>query len=79
MAQLYLHCVICSRKQANGLLSGAAWGRIELPPGSHVDHPSVRDSFARACPTCIGQYADWQYRGLNSLGLGDGQPLPASA
>ncbi len=78
---LYLHCAICSRKQAEGLLSGAAWGRVELPPGSTVDHPAVRGSSARACPTCVGQYPDWQDRALTSLGLtgGLGQPLSASA
>ena len=78
---LYLHCAICSRKQAEGLLSGAAWGRVELPAGSTVDHPAGKGSAACACPTCVGQYADWQSRTMASLGLsgGFGQPLAAPA
>jgi hypothetical protein len=79
---LYLHCVICSRKQADGIISGAAWGRIELPPGTRVEHPSVKGSTARTCPTCMGQYPDWHDRGMQALGLssgGYGQALPASA
>jgi hypothetical protein len=67
LARLYLHCVICSRKQADGLLSGAAWGKLELP---HViDHPAVRGTTARACPTCIGQHRDWEQLALTSLGI----------
>jgi len=69
---LYLHCVICSRKQANGIVSGAAWGRVELPVGAPVQHPSVNGSTARACPTCMGQYPDWQDRALTSLGVSHG-------
>jgi hypothetical protein len=78
---LYLHCAICSRKQAEGLLSGAAWGRVELPDGAAVDHPSVKGSAACACPTCVGEHADWQSRALTSLGLagGYGPALPATA
>ena len=78
---LYLHCVICSRKQADGLISGMAWARIELPDGSSTDHPGVRGATARACPTCIGQYSDWESRALQSLGIDDGfdPPLSASA
>ena len=78
---LYLHCAICSRKQAEGLLSGAAWKRIELPAGTEVDHPSVKGSAARACPTCVVQYDDWQSRTMKALGLsgGFGQPMSASA
>ena len=76
---LYLHCVICSRKQADGILSGAAWGRIELPAGAMVDHPSVKGTAARACPTCVGQYPDWQKRALSSLGVGGGFGPPLSA
>ena len=69
---LYLHCVICSRKQADGIVSGAAWGRIELPAGATVQHPSVNGSTARACPTCMGQYPDWQDRAYSSLGVSGG-------
>jgi len=66
---LYLTCVICSRKQANGIVSGAAWGQIDLPAGTTAQHPSVNGSTARACPTCMGQYPDWQDRALTSLGV----------
>ena len=69
---LYLHCVICSRKQADGIVSGAAWGRIELPADATVHHPSVNGSTARACPTCMGQYPDWQDRAYSSLGVSGG-------
>ena len=69
---LYLHCAIWSRKQADGLLSGAAWARLELPVGAGVDHPSVKGSTARACPTCIGKYPDWQSRVLSRLGFSSG-------
>ena len=69
---LYLHCVICSRKQADGIVSGAAWGRIELPAGATMQHPSVNGSTARACPTCMGQYPDWQDRAYSSLGVSGG-------
>jgi hypothetical protein len=67
---LYLHCVICGRKQADGLISGAAWGRLEVPAA--VAHPAIRGTTARACPTCIGRHADWQDRVLAALGLGPG-------
>jgi len=78
---LYLHCAICSRKQADGLVSGAAWRRVELPPGAAVQHPSVNGSTARACPTCVQQYDDWYDRAVSSLGLsgGSGESIRASA
>jgi hypothetical protein len=66
---LYLHCAICSRKQADGLLSGAAWGKVELPADNGVDHPSIKGSSARTCPTCMAQYSDWQDRALTSIGV----------
>jgi hypothetical protein len=70
VANLYLHCVICSRKQANGLLSGAAWGRLELPPGTEIEHPALSGRTLRACPTCVARDAHWQERVLQSFGLG---------
>jgi hypothetical protein len=79
VAQLYLHCAICSRKQADGLLSGAAWGLIELPPGTAVEHPGLRGSTLRACPNCMGRHPDWQNRVLTSLGLGAGFGLRPEA
>jgi hypothetical protein len=69
MSRLYLRCVICSRQQADGLISGAAWGRLELPAGADVHHPGVRDSAARACPSCVSGHSDWQNQALNALGL----------
>ena len=66
---LYLHCVLCSRKQADGLLSGAAWGKAPLPPGSNVDHPSVRDATVCTCPGCCATHPDWQKRAMAALGL----------
>ncbi len=83
MSRLYLVCAICDRRQADGLISGAAWGRLALPAEASVDHPAVKESSARACPTCMGQYPDWQDRALRSLGLASGgygsQALPAPA
>jgi hypothetical protein len=58
--------VICSRKQADGLISGAAWGKLELPHA--VEHPAVHGSIARACPTCMGRHVNWQQVALSSLG-----------
>lgn len=69
---LYLHCAICSRKQAEGLLSGAAWGRLELPPEVSVEHPAMRGSTLRACPGCINRHPGWQEELLVSLGLSPG-------
>jgi hypothetical protein len=69
MSRLYLRCAICSRQQADGLISGAAWGRLELPPGAEIDHPALKGSAFRVCPTCIQRHADWQQSLLESLGL----------
>jgi hypothetical protein len=81
MSRLYLVCVICSRRQAEGLISGAAWGRLELPADSDLDHPAVRGSHARACPHCVSQYPDWEDRARATLGVGGGfgPTLQASA
>jgi hypothetical protein len=77
MSRLYLRCAICSRQQADGLISGAAWGRLELPPGAEVDHPAVHGSTLRACPTCVHTHPDWQDRMLTALGLAPGLELQA--
>ncbi|MCI0633921.1 MAG: hypothetical protein L0206_08420 [Actinobacteria bacterium] len=69
MSRLYLRCVICSTQQAEGLMSGAAWGRLELPADAIVHHPGIRDSIARACPSCVNRDPNWQDRVLNALGL----------
>jgi hypothetical protein len=72
MSRLYLRCVICSRQQADGLISGAAWGKLELPHGTHVEHPALNGSTLRACPSCCSDNPDWQNRILASLGLAPG-------
>jgi hypothetical protein len=79
MSRLYLRCAICSRQQADGLISGAAWGRLELPAGVEVEHPALRGTTLRACPTCIGRHPDWQDRLLSALGLAPGFDLRAGA
>lgn len=66
---LYLHCAVCSRKQANGLLSGAAWGKAPVPPGAVVDHPAVRDGHVRACPDCVGRHREWHIVALTAVGV----------
>jgi hypothetical protein len=69
MSPLYLRCALCSRQTAEGLLSGNAWGRLELPAGAEVEHPALRGATLRACPTCIGRHPDWQQQLLVSLGF----------
>jgi hypothetical protein len=69
MSRLYLRCVICARQQADGLISGAAWRRLELPAGTVVHHPAVSNSLARACPSCVNGDPDWEQRVLGALGL----------
>lgn len=70
MARLYLHCVLCSRKQADGLLSGAAWGTLSLPQGVTVQHPGVSGSTVRACPGCVQHHHhNWQTAALTTLGV----------
>lgn len=69
MAELYLHCAICGRKQATGLLSAGAWGQAPLPTGVWLEHPAVRDGSVRACPTCVGRERDWASTALAALGV----------
>lgn len=69
MSRLYLRCAICSRQQADGLISSASWGRLELPPGVEVDHPALKGSTLRACPSCVGRQPDWQEHLLVALGV----------
>ena len=71
MSRLYLVCVICERRQADGLLSGAAWGRMELPADAEIAHPAVNGSALRACPSCVSDDSRWQETALVSLGLSD--------
>jgi hypothetical protein len=68
---LYLHCAICNRKQADGILSGMAWGRLELPQGAEAEHPALRGSMFRVCPGCMQRHPDWESSLLESLGLID--------
>lgn len=51
MSPLFLHCGLCGRKQADGLLSRNAWGHLE-----------GHDPPLRACPACISAHADWEAR-----------------
>ncbi len=48
---LFLHCGLCGRKQADGLLSRNSWGHLE----SH-------DPPLRACPACRSTHSDWADR-----------------
>ena len=50
MAGLYLTCVLCGRKQAEGLLSRGYWGHVDAPP-----HGTLR-----ACPTCKEANVEWE-------------------
>jgi hypothetical protein len=72
MGRLYLHCAICDRKQADGLISGAAWGRFEVDPAHVGDHPSLKGNALRVCPTCVGRHPDWREQLRAALGLGSG-------
>jgi hypothetical protein len=69
MSRLYLRCAICSRQQAEGLLSSAMWGRLELPAGVVVDHPALAGSTLRACPTCVARDPVWHERLLVAFGI----------
>jgi hypothetical protein len=52
MSRLYLHCRLCGRKQADGLLSRGYWGHIVVTNGTSLS----------ACPTCKERYSDWEQR-----------------
>jgi len=79
MSRLYLHCAICSRQQADGLISGAAWGRLELPPGAEIEHPALKGSMFRVCPTCMQRHPDWEASLLESFGLTTASQLHTEA
>ncbi len=80
MSRLYLRCVMCSRQQADGLISGAAWGRLELPAGVEVEHPALKGSTFRCCPVCVERHPDWQTELLASFGFSPNgsQPHPTT-
>jgi hypothetical protein len=69
MSRLYLVCAICDRRQADGLISGAAWGRVELPAGGIVEHPAVKGSAALSCPSCMSNDPRWQETALAAIGV----------
>ena len=52
MSRLFLHCALCGRKQAEGLLSRGYWGHVDVSPGTVL----------RACPACKQQHRDWEER-----------------
>lgn len=52
MAQLFLTCGLCGRKQSVGLLSRGFWGQLALGNGN-VSH---------VCPPCKEQHSDWEDR-----------------
>jgi hypothetical protein len=52
MSRLFLHCALCGRRQADGLLSRGAWGHLDVGDGRMLS----------ACPTCKVQYRDWEER-----------------
>ena len=79
MSRLYLVCAMCSRRQADGLISGAAWGRVELPPGTDVEHPALKGSHFRCCPSCVQRHPDWEEELLSSLGLSSHNGPPQAA
>jgi len=47
---LNLRCELCGRHQVGGLLSAAAWGRLDEPDGP------------QACPDCMRDNPDWRKR-----------------
>jgi hypothetical protein len=80
VARLYLRCAICDRQQAEGLLSGAAWARLEVSAETSVSHPALSGSLVRACPTCVQRHPDWKDRIMAALGLRpDDEPVTDAA
>ena len=69
MSRLYLVCAICDRRQADGLLSGASWGRAELPPDVELEHPAVKGTMLLTCPTCVSKDPGWAQSALGAVGL----------
>jgi hypothetical protein len=69
MSRLYLVCAICDRRQAEGLISGAAWGRMELPAGTTIEHPAVKGTTLLTCPSCVATDPAWADRAFVAVGL----------
>ncbi|HUG63602.1 MAG TPA: hypothetical protein VMK83_00130 [Gaiellaceae bacterium] len=78
MSRLYLVCAVCSRRQADGLISGAAWGKMELPPGVELEHPALKGSHLRCCPSCVQRHPEWAEELMSSLGLAGDEPPQAA-
>ena len=66
MPGLFLHCGLCGRKQADGLLSRGHWGHYE-----------TSERTLRACPSCKHQYQDWTERLLAASNLAPTMAAPA--
>jgi hypothetical protein len=56
MTRLYMSCVVCTRKQAHGLLSNASWAIIEVGGNPH-----------RVCPSCREAHRDWEERARTAV------------
>jgi hypothetical protein len=71
MSRLYLHCGLCGRQQADGLLSRGFWGHLDVGNGSPLS----------ACPGCKEQHPDWAERlQTSSTGVaGGGLTFPGAA
>jgi len=69
MSRLYLVCAICDRRQADGLISGAAWARMELPPGTAIEHPAVKGTMLLTCPSCVATDPSWERSALSAVGV----------
>ena len=52
MSRLFLHCSLCGRRQADGLLSRGHWGHVRAADGTTVS----------VCPECKGRHVDWPER-----------------
>lgn len=52
MSKLFLHCELCGRRQADGLLSRGFWGHLDVADGHTL----------RACGDCKGSNPDWEDR-----------------
>ena len=68
MSRLFLHCALCGRKQADGLLSRGYWGHLDVGGGRTL----------RACPTCKVQNADWESRLREVAAPGPAPTTPAT-
>jgi hypothetical protein len=69
MSPLYLCCVLCERRTADGLLSRNAWKVLEVPVGVDEMHPALQGATHRVCPNCVQVRPDWQERMLVVLGV----------